>query len=320
MLTTLFQLALVAWLPGAVIYRLPWLNRDRRASLDAEERFFWAVILSLAISLGVVMLLAVAHRYSFERLLSADLAVAGLGIVASRLRLRLGPAARRPGLTALLPLALVVLGLWRFFPPAEYIIGGKDPGTYVNEGIQIAQDGANVVRDPVVASVPPFARDLFFPSHQHEAYYGTRFMGFFVQDVNVGTVVGQFPHLFPASIAIGYGLDGLNGALRTVGFWATLGMLAVYFAGARLIGRRAAAAAAGLLALNVVQVWFARYPNAEVVMQALLFAALLANARAHVDGDRFFAPVAALLLGLLLFLRFDAVLGVAGVLAGGGDA
>ena len=27
-------------------------------------------------------------------------------------------------------------------------------------------------------------------------------------------------------------------------------------------------------------------------MQALLFAALLANARAHVDGDRFFAPVA----------------------------
>ena len=27
----------------------------------------------------------------------------------------------------------------------------------------------------------------------------------------------------------------LNGALRTVGMWATLGMLAVYFAGARLI-------------------------------------------------------------------------------------
>ena len=51
-------------------------------------------------------------------------------------------------------------------------------------------------------------------------------------------------------------------------------------------------------------------------MQALLFAALLANARAHVDGDRFFAPVAGLLLGLLLFLRFDAVLGIAGVLGG----
>ena len=61
--------------------------------------------------------------------------------------------------------------------------------------------------------------------------------------------------------------------------------------------------------------WFARYPNAEMVMQALLFAALLAHARAHVDGDGFFAPVAGTLLGLLLFLRFDAVLGIAAVLA-----
>ena len=86
----------------------------------------------------------------------------------------------------------------------------------------------------------------------------------------------------------------------------------MYFAGARLLGRPAAAAAATLLALNVVQVWFSRYPNADIVMQALLFAALLANARAHVDDDPFFAPVAGTLLALLLFLRFDAVLAVGG--------
>ena len=86
--------------------------------------------------------------------------------------------------------------------------------------------------------------------------------------------------------------------------------------GARLVGRAAAFGGAALLALNVVQVWFARYPNAEIVMQALLFAALLATARAHVDGDRFFAPVAGYLLGLLLFLRVDAVLGIVAVLSG----
>src|SRR4029453_12960043 len=33
-------------------------------------------------------------------------------------------------------------------------------------------------------------------------------------------------------------------------------------------------------------------------------------------NDTFFAPIAGALLGLLLFLRFDAVLGIAGVLAG----
>ena len=139
-------------------------------------------------------------------------------------------------------------------------------------------------------------------------------MGFRVNDPETGAVVGQFPHLFPASIAIGYGLDGLTGARRTVGVWAILGVLAVYFAGRASVRRTAAFAAAALLSLHVIQVWFARYPNAEVVMQALLFAALLAHARAHVDGDRFFAPVAGVLLGLLLFLRFDAVLGIAAVL------
>jgi hypothetical protein len=310
------QLALIGWLPGAAVFRLPWLDRDRRAELDAEERGFWAIVLSLALSLGAVIGLAAFHRYSFGRLLVADIVVLAACAIVARGRLRLGRAAKRVTCTALVPIALVALGIWRFFPPSEYIIGGKDPGTYINEGVQIAQRGALVIHDPVVASVPPFARDLFFPSYHTTDYDSLRFMGFFVQDVERGTVVGQFPHLFPASIAIGYGIDGLTGARRTVGVWAILGLLAVYFAGARLAGRAVGAAAAGLLALHVITVWFAKYPNAEVVMQALLFAALLANARAHVDGDPFFAPVAGALLGLLLFLRFDVVLGIMGVAAG----
>src|SRR4029079_14585963 len=85
-------------------------------------------------------------------------------------------------------------------------------------------------------------------------------------------------------------------------------VLAVLFAGARLIGRPAASAGAILLTLHAIEVWFGRYPNAEMVMQPLLFGALLANARAHVDGDAFFAPIAGLLLGLLLFLRVDALI------------
>ena len=63
----------------------------------------------------------------------------------------------------------------------------------------------------------------------------------------------------------------------------------------------------------MIQIWFGRYPNAEIVMQALLFGALLAWSRAHVDDDGFFAPVSASLLGLLLFLRFDTVLAFGGV-------
>lgn len=108
-------------------------------------------------------------------------------------------------------------------------------------------------------------------------------------------------------------MNGLTGARQAVGACGILGALAVFFLGARLFGRTPAAIAAAMLMVSVIDVWFGRYPNAELVMQALAFAALLAFARAHVDGDAFFAPVAAALLVLLLFARIDAGLVAAGV-------
>jgi hypothetical protein len=314
-IASLVYLLIIGWLPGAVIFRLPYADRNKRAALEADERLFWAILLSVALSSSIVVLLAAMGRYTFERLILADLAIAAAGMVVSRLQLRLGDAARRAGPGALVALVLVVLGLYRFFPPAEYVLGGKDPGVYISEGVQIAQRGTFIYKDPVVASVPPFARDLFFPSHQRDDYYSVRFMGFWIKDPDTGATIGQFAHLFPASIAIGYGLDGLTGARRAIGIWAILGILAVYFCGRRVFGRTAATAAAVLLSLSVLEVWFARYPNIELVMQALVFAALLATARGHVDDDPFFAPVAGALLALLLFLRFDLALAIVAVVA-----
>ncbi len=332
MLLTILGLLVVAYLPGAVMFRAPVLDRPRRAALDPEERVFWSACLSIASSSLIVLALAASGRYTFGRLLLADAAVAACPALLFRRRLLYQRAAapapslgkpssedvRSLGLSGfrtsfLLPLALVVLGCWLFFPPFEHVAGGQDPGVYVNEGVALAQRGSLIFREDVVASMPAAVRDLFFPSHHNGNYYSLRFMGFFVVDPDRGTVVGQFPHLYPAWIAIGYGVAGLRGALCTTPVAAILGLLAVYFAGARLLGRWPALAAALLLALNVATTWFAREPNSDVVAQALVVAALLAYARAHVDGDRFFAPVAAVLLGLMLFLRIDSVLALAGV-------
>lgn len=315
MIFSLAAAALVGYLPGAVFFRLPIGRRDDRADLTADERVFWHVILSLTWSLAVVLALGAVRAYTFDRLLVAN-GLLTLGLIAiSRSGLRYRGTARRWSIAALAPVLLVALGYWQFLPASEYVIGGKDPGTYMNEGIQIAQRGSLVTVDPVVSGIPGETRDLFFPSHQRDDYYGLRFMGFWIQDPNAGTVVGQFPHLFPASIAIGYGLDGLSGARDAVAFWATLGLVALYLAAAPLIGRPAALAAAVLLGLNVVTVWFARYPNAEVLMQVMLLAAALAVARAREGAYRFFGSVAGILVAGLIFLRFDAVLAVAAFLA-----
>jgi hypothetical protein len=309
----LFAIA-IAYVPGALIFRWPAWDRGRRAALGADERVFWHVVISLAWSLAVVLLLARFDAYRLSRLLLINGALAALILIAGRKRLGYCTTAARPTWSVLLPIALVVLGCWRFFPSAEYIIGGKDPGTYVNEGVQIAKTGSLYIREPVVASVPPATRDLFFHDYRQESYYSNRFMGFFLEDPSSGVTIGQFPHLYPASIAVAYDLNGLTWALGVVGAWGILGVLAVYFAGARFVGRAAAWAAAVLLALQVLEVWFARQPGSEPATQALLFAALLAFARAHQEQDRFFGPVAGALLGLLLFLRIDAFMAVATVL------
>ena len=98
-LTQAVQLAIVAWVPGAVLVRVPWGGRSRRAHLDAEERVFWAVVLSLAISLVTTVLLAWAGTYTFGRLLAANLAIAAGVAALSRFNLRLTGAAR-PGWSA----------------------------------------------------------------------------------------------------------------------------------------------------------------------------------------------------------------------------
>ncbi len=141
-------------------------------------------------------------------------------------------------------------------------------------------------------------------------------MGFFVLDPDTGAVVSQFPHLFPVSIAIGYGLDGLSGGASCRGRVGDPRRAGGVFRG-RAAGRatrgvrparfssRSTSSRSGSRAT--------RTPKSSC--RRCCFAALLGDARAHVDGDAFFAPVAGSLLGLLLFLRFDAVLGVAAVMA-----
>ena len=315
MIQLLGTLLLFGYLPGAAMLRIPVADRYRRERLSADERAFWGLVLSAAWSLSLALALAMLHVYTSQRLLAANAAVVLVIAIVWRQRLRYDRPAP-PTRWALVPLAIGVGALWLYQPPSEYIIGGKDPGVYVNAGVRIAQGGSLVFRDGTAAGLPVPMRPLFFPQHMEQPYYSPRFMGFFLLDPDAGTVVDQFPHLYPVAIALGYGASGLLGVREASVFAAVAGVLALYFLAARLGGRLAGAAAASLMAINIIEVWYARYPNSEMLTQALGVAALLAVARAHVDEDPFFAPVAAVLLGLLPFARFDAIL-IAGLAATG---
>ena len=313
---TLLLVVLVAYLPGTILLRFSPAVRQTSAVLTAEERLFWAVAISVSLSSVAALVLAACGTYDIDYLAFINGTITLALTLASRGRLQL-PEASRPNRTAVAPLILLGLALVTFFyvPPAEYIIGGRDPGVYVNEGIQITQRNSLVIEDPVVRSVPPEYRHLFFPprtNQREQGYNSVRFMGFFIMNPSTGQVVGQFPHLYPVWIAIAYDIYGLTGVRYVLGLWAIFGVLAIYFVGAKLLGRPAAFAGTGLLILHVAQVWYARYPNAEIIMQALIFTGLLAYARTHADKSRLFGLIAAVTIGLSLFAHITSVLAVAG--------
>ena len=64
MLRTALVVLLLACLPGALIFRVPLFDRARRAALAAEERWFWTIVLSAALSSMVALSLAVAGSYA----------------------------------------------------------------------------------------------------------------------------------------------------------------------------------------------------------------------------------------------------------------
>ena len=316
-------LPLLIWLPGFLLFRLPRGNRSLRAALPAEERLFWSVVLSAAVSSIGALALAGAGAYSLDRVLLVNLALCVLLALAARGRFRLGAEAAPVTRTAAAPAALLLLaaGIFFFVPPAEYINGGRDPGLYIAEGIQLSREGGFFSDDPLVRDLPEASRDLFFrPEPANAVFESARFMGYFVRDFDQGVVVGQFPHLYPAWIALAYEMNGLTGARYVHGLWAVGGVLAVYFLGAALFGRRAGFVAAGLLTLNVAQVWFARYFISEPFLQVFVFAALLAFVRSQDEQPRFFAPIAGVLASLTIFAHlsgavFMAALGAAAIAA-----
>ncbi|MGE0449441.1 MAG: hypothetical protein AB7Q29_07650 [Vicinamibacterales bacterium] len=299
-MTSILQALLLGFVPGAVILRIPTARVSARAGLPAEERAFWSIALSVLLSTMAALALATANRYTFSRVLWIDATVVVAVLLVFRSRLRFGAAAVPPTWSMAVPLLLLAGSAYVFsvVPPAEYVMGGKDPGVYVNAGIRIAQRGGIVVQDQSVQTLPAVFRDLFFARTTEAGYYSSRFMGFFLLDPTPGTVVAQFPAGFSSWVALAYGLNGLSGARYVPVFCAVFGVVAVYMAGVRLLGRAAAAAGAGLLALNVAQLWYARYPSAEILLQPLVFAGVLAYSRAVHDDMPFFAPVAALLFTL----------------------
>jgi dolichyl-phosphate-mannose-protein mannosyltransferase len=291
-------------LPGLVF--LAGLRREDRESLLFDEALFLIVGVSVALSSWVALVLAEIGIFSLPRAALVTGTVSALAALGAAARGRLTPPRLRgTGLHALAP-ALVVLALALALQtrPSEYVVGGRDPGAYIAGMALIARTGGVAYVDPVVLSIPRADVGLFYRAH---GPWG-RFMGMPLESPESGRVVPEFFHLFPAFGAYLFAALGVRGALAAACVFGVLGTMAVLLAWRRVFGTAVGWIAAVLLAINVIQVWFGRYPVAEPMSQFLVFLALWAFARWEERGSAMFGLLAGTALGLTLLVRIDNVL------------
>ncbi|MBP1465347.1 hypothetical protein EYB53_006485 [Candidatus Chloroploca sp. M-50] len=233
--------------------------------------------------------------------------------------------------------AVLLVTLATVVRPFETVVGVRDAGVYATTGLAIARTGTLVQDDAVVAG---WGQDAASPdetlagparqaitnymiSQPRERFIASRLRaaGFFIYEgeLEEGRVVPQGLHLLPAWIAL---LASIGGPYLGMFAPGLLGLLAVWSVG--MLGRHLAGfwvglLAMALLALNGVQVWFARYSTAETSAQLLIWAGLyffaaMQTARAvpvdelrarHEPTPVFYGLLAGLAIGQVALTRID---------------
>lgn len=292
--------------PGLIVLAL--LSPRERRALPLDEALFLALALSVGLSSWLGLVLAEVGRFSLVTAGSLLAAASGLALLLGWRRLGV-PFSLPIAWAQLLPaLAVAVLAVALQARPSQYIVGGRDPGAYIASMALIGRTGGILYTDQAVASIPRQDVPVFFRNPDRQDYSFSRFMGFDLERPESGRVVPQFFHLFPAFGAYLFQAMGVKGALAAPPLLGILGTLAVFFALRRLFSPAVALLGTLFLAINVVQVWFARYPVSEPFSQLLLFLGLLAVAHWEERASTAFAAIGGAALGLSLLVRVDSLL------------
>jgi hypothetical protein len=276
-----------------------------RRSLGLSE----ALVLTVGAAVGVVALTSLvlanagAHSLVLVVLSSAVLLV-GAAVLAWRVPGRPRVVVDAAGLVLAVCVGLVALVL--SFPGFPYGIADKDPGLYVAHAQSIAREGDTAVTDEVVADGLPIRTYTT----------GARFPGIWFDEDQPDQSRPQFYWLYPALLATAADVGGTAGIANTNVALAALAAAVVALSVRRAFGTAAGAAAGVLLATNVLQVWQAKFPTTEMLVQALLVTAVLAGLVSLETRWRPPAAAAGVLLTLTFLARPDGLLLVLGGLAG----
>ncbi|MDQ1403614.1 MAG: hypothetical protein QOG03_1930 [Actinomycetota bacterium] len=213
---------------------------------------------------------------------------------------------------------LVAVGAALFLPGFPYAVGDKDPGVYVEHAFAISRTGSYAIPDPVLARHLPHTDLIADPP--------TLYPGVWVAEHHPDRVTTQFFDLYPATLATANDVGGQRGLFNVNPLLGILSVLVVALALRRALSTVASpamAAAAGelaglLLAVNMMQIWNAKFPATEAIAQLLVLGSLFTALVTIMCDWPLAAAVSGLLAGLVFVDRPDGFLVVLLVAAAGG--
>jgi hypothetical protein len=304
-LAATFATLAIFFIPGLMLVAA--LGGEGKARLSLLEQIYVTIAGSLLISGWVSLVLAELSGFSPAR--TALIVVAGTGVALAALRRRLsfrvGPLSRSELLVAA---AVIAFSTVVYFPPFEHILGGRDPGVYVNAGFHLARDGRLIYHDPVVAGIPKDAWPLFFPDKKLPPWDYLRYQGFRLESPESARVVPHGLHLYPVWIGTASTLYQPKSGLYATPFFALMAVSGFFLAFRRLFGLEVAALASALLAVFQIQIWFARFPNSEIVVQFLFATSLLLFFLMEEERSALAGAAAGLALGSTFLARVETLL------------
>lgn len=256
------------------------------------------VVFTAAVVIGLVALVSLAaahlHHHTPVVVTAGSLALIAAVVVVvvlfDRPALRLDAHGLLPVLVGAAFAAVMV------FPGFEYGTGDRDPGAYVEHAVAISRTHSiDFTDDLVVAKLPGGVSP------------GAEWPAMWDEPGHPGKIFPQFYHLWPALLATAKDAGGFTGLFNTGPLVAVVAIALAVAVARRLAGLPAAWAVAVLLPANMLEVWQAKYPTAEIFGQMLFVGCLLGVVLAVQSGWRAAAALGGALLSLSYLERADGI-------------
>lgn len=162
-----------------------------------------------------------------------------------------------------------------YFRPHEYILGGIDPGGYMNIAATAVRTGDFILTDQWTSLLREYPEVTLREQPPQWRTHYLQFVGWYIDDNDPTRVIPQFFPFHPALIAVGISLAGLYGGLFVTPLWGTLSLAVIFLLTRQLFDNRTGLLAATLYAITPIHIYFARYPSTEPLTLLLIFTGLL---------------------------------------------